>query len=73
MLEWKENPSSKTQGEEEEKMRTFFLEKDPAFCNYDRDIAVDERFAVIVREGNGNVGVLDADIEGDPEDTLRFV
>ena len=53
--------------------RTFFLEKDSAFRDDDGDVTVDEGFAVIVGEGNGDVGVFDADIEGDSEDTLWFI
>lgn len=53
-------------------MRTFFLQEDPTFCHHDRDVSVDETLSVIVRQGNGDVGVFDAHVERDAEDALRF-
>ena len=51
---------------------TFFLEEDPALRDYNGHVAVDKALTIVVRQGNSDVGIFDADIEGDAEDTLRF-
>lgn len=53
-------------------VRTFFLQKDTTLGDHDGHITVDETFAVIVREGDGDIRIFDADVEGNTEYTLRF-
>lgn len=52
------------------KERTLFFQEDPTFGNHDGDVTVDETFTVIVSEGNGDIGVFDANVEGNTEDSL---
>lgn len=46
----------------------MFFQKDATFGDNNRHIAVDETLALVIGEGNGDVGILDADIEGDAKD-----
>lgn len=46
----------------------MFFQKDATFGDNNRHVAVDETLALVIGEGNGDVGILDADIEGDAED-----
>ena len=52
---------------------TLFLQKHPTFCDNDGNITVDETFTVIICEGDGDIGVFDADVERDTEDALDLV
>ena len=44
-------------------MYTFFFQKDPTFCHYNRYISVDKAFALFVHEGNRDICIFNADIE----------
>ena len=55
------------------RISTLFFEEDTAFGDDDGAVAIDKVLAVIVGQGDGDVGVFDADIEGDTEDTLGFI
>lgn len=49
----------------DEDLPTFFFQEDAAFCNHDRNVAVNVALALIVKEGNGNVGVTDRGVQRD--------
>jgi hypothetical protein len=53
-------------------VRTFFLQEDTTLGDDDGHITVDEAFAIIVCEGDCDIRIFDADIEGNTEDTLRL-
>lgn len=52
--------------------RTFLLEIDAAFGDNNGHIAIDETLTGVVGQGDGYIGVFDADIEGDAKDADRF-
>lgn len=62
-----------TGGREYTREHTLFLQKHPTFCDNDGNITVDETFTVIICEGDGDIGVFDADVERDTEDALDLV
>lgn len=52
---------------------TFFFQEDPTFRNDYGHVAVDETLPIVVGEGDGDIGIFDADVEGNAKDALGFI
>lgn len=52
-------------------MRTFFFEKYATLGHDYRHVSINEAFAMFVGKGDGHIGIFDADIEWDAEDSAR--